>query len=174
MSSFSRTLLLFTILSVGCGKEAPPWPKLDPPVAAPDFTLQQLDADTVHLSDLRGRVVVMEFWATWCGPCRFSTPSLDVIYRKFRDKGVTVLLINQGEEPEKIRTWINGRFQAPVLLDRDRRTAMRYGVGGIPRLFVVNQDGQILYARSGYRGGLERDLAAILTELLAAPSRSDG
>jgi len=112
----------------------------------------------------------MEFWATWCGPCRFSSPSLDVIYRKFHDRGATVLLINQGEAPDTVRTWINGRFQAPILLDRDRRVAMRYGVQGIPRLFVVDQAGQILYVRSGYGGGLERDLGAILTQLLAQPA----
>ena len=168
MSAFTRTLILLTALAAGCGGDAPKWPRLDPPVAAPDFTLQQLDAGTVRLSDLRGQVVVMEFWATWCGPCRFSTPSLDVIYRRFRDRGVTVLLINQGETPETVRTWVEGRFQAPILLDQDRRVAMRYGVQGIPRLFIVDQAGQILYVRSGYGGGLERDLTAILNELLAA------
>ena len=168
VSAFTKTLILLAALATGCGGDAPKWPRLDPPVAAPDFTLQQLDAGTVRLSDLRGQVVVMEFWATWCGPCRFSTPSLDVIYRKFRDRGVTVLLINQGETAEKVRTWVEGRFQAPILLDQDRRVAMRYGVQGIPRLFIVDQAGQILYVRSGYGGGLERDLTAILNELLAA------
>jgi peroxiredoxin len=152
---------------LGCQPTTPAWPRLDPSVAAPDFTLQQLDAGTVRLSDLRGRVVIMEFWATWCGPCRFSTPSLDVIYRKFRDRGATVLLINEGEEAEKVRAWVNGRFQAPILLDEDTRVGSRYGVQGIPRLFVVDRAGQIAYVRSGYGGGLERDLTAILTQLLA-------
>ena len=161
---------LSALVATGCGSPPPDWPRLDPPIAAPDFTLQQLDAGTVRLSDLRGRVVIMEFWATWCGPCRFSTPSLDVIYRKFRDRGVTVLLINQGETAEKVRTWVEGRFQAPILLDQDGRVAMRYGVQGIPRLFIVNQAGQILYVRSGYGGGLERDLTAILDDLLATQS----
>ena len=174
MSAFTRTLILLTALAAGCGGDAPKWPRLDPPIAAPDFTLQQLDAGTVHLSDLRGRVVIMEFWATWCGPCRFSTPSLDVIYRKFRDRGVTVLLINQGEDAEKVRRWVEGRFQAPILLDQDRRVAMRYGVQGIPRLFIVDQSGKILYTRSGYGGGLERDLTAILDELLAASPATHG
>ena len=154
------------LAAIACGRDAPPWPRLDPPIAAPDFTLPQLAAVTVHLADLRGRVVVMEFWATWCGPCRFSTPSLDVIYRKFRDRGATVLLINQGEESEKVRAWVNGRFQAPVLLDQDTRVGWRYGVRGIPRLFIVDQAGQIVYVRSGYGGGLERDLRIILEELL--------
>jgi FolB domain-containing protein len=168
MSAFASTLILLAALAAGCQSQAPQWPRLDPPVAAPDFTLPQLDAGTVHLSDLRGRVVIMEFWATWCGPCRFSTPSLDVIFRKFRDRGATVLLMNQGENPETVRRWVNGRFQAPILLDQDKRVAWQYGVRGIPRLFIVDQAGQIIYAHSGYRGGLERDLTTILNELLAA------
>jgi len=110
----------------------------------------------------------MEFWATWCGPCRFSTPSLDVIYRKFRDRGVMVWLINEGEASERIHRWVNGRFQAPILLDQDTRVGYRYGVQGIPQLFVVDQAGQIAYVRSGYGGGLERDLSAILNDLLTA------
>jgi len=163
----SATVVLFATLVAGCQSQPPPWPRVDSPIAAPDFTLPQLDAGTVHLADLRGRVVVMEFWATWCGPCRFSTPSLDAIYRRFRDRGVTVLLINEGEEPEKVRAWVEGRFQAPILLDQDTRVGWRYGVRGIPRLFIVDQAGQIVYVRSGYGGGLERDLAAVLTQLLA-------
>ena len=175
MRSRFWVLISFSALAAtGCGSSAPEWPRVDPPVAAPDFTLQQLDGPTVRLSDLRSRVVVMAFWATCFGPCRFSTPSLDVIYRKFKDRGVTVLLINQGEEPDTVRRWVDGRFQAPILLDRDRQVAMRYGVQGIPRLFIVNQAGQILYARSGYGGDLERDLSAILNDLLAAPAVDHG
>jgi len=110
----------------------------------------------------------MEFWATWCVPCRFSTPSLDVIYRKFHRRGVTVLLINVGESVERVRNWVNGRFQAPVLLDQDTRVAWRYGIQGIPQLLIVDQAGQIVHVRSGYGEGLERDLKWILTDLLAS------
>ena len=85
-----------------------------------------------------------------------------------------MLLVNQGEDPEKVRTWVDGRFQAPILLDQDTRVAGRYGVQGIPRLFIVDQAGKILYARSGYGGGLERDLSVILNELLTAPSANHG
>src|SRR3989338_2643647 len=161
---------LIVLAATGCGSPPPEWPRLDPPIAAPDFTLSQLDSGTVSLSDLRGQVVIMEFWATWCSPCRFSTPSLDVIYRKFRDRGVTVLLMNQDETAETVRTWVDGRFQAPILLDQDRRVAGRYGVGGIPRLFIVDQAGKILYARSGYGGGLERDLDRKSTRLNSSHS----
>ena len=94
----------------GCGPPDSAWAPVEPSVAAPDFELAQLDGGEVRLSELRGKVVVMEFWATWCGPCRYSSPSLEAMYRKYRDRGVTILLVNQAESPEEIRAWAEGRF----------------------------------------------------------------
>ncbi len=148
------------------------WKQLDPPIPAPEFTLQKLDGGSVTLSELRGRVVIMEFWATWCGPCRQSTPSLDAVFRRFRNQGVSVLLVNAGEDPAVVRKWVERRFVAPVLLDEEHAVARRYGVSGIPRLLIINQAGQIIYDHSGYRGGLERNLTSILEGLLRQPVSS--
>jgi peroxiredoxin len=153
-------------IAAGCGP-VERWTRLPDSVEAPDFTLEQLDGAPVQLSSLRGQVVVMEFWASWCGPCRMSTPSLDVVYRKFRDRGVAVLLVNLQESPETARRWTAGRFAAPVLLDREGQVAARYGVRALPRLFIIDRQGRIQYARSGYGGGLERSLSQVLEELLA-------
>jgi len=162
------------LLAGGCAPDAitPDWTRIEPSVAAPDFTLPQLDGKPVSLSGLRGRVVIMEFWATWCGPCRFSLPSLEVIYKKYRDQGVTVLLINNDEPPEAVRKWAKKRFTAPVLLDEGAAVAARYGVQGIPRLFIVDQEGKLVYAHEGYGGGLERNLSLIL-EALLSPAPAD-
>jgi peroxiredoxin len=157
------------VTAAGCGTE-PAWTPLPPGRPAPDFTLPGLDGEPVRLSDYHGRVVVMEFWATWCGPCRFSTPSLDLVYRRYRDRGVTVLLINEGESDQAIRTWAGKRFAAPILLDRDQRVGRRYGVTGIPRLLVIDQHGQIAHEHDGYGGGLERQLSAFLDQLLEEPA----
>ena len=158
------------IALVGCEPNTitPDWHHLEPPVAAPDFTLPQLDATSVTRSDLHGRVVIMEFWATWCGPCRFSLPSLEVIYRRYRKQGVSVLLINEGEAADKVRAWAQRQFTAPILLDQEGRVSGDYGVQGIPRLFIVDQTGQLVYAHEGYGGGLEHNLALILDQLLGA------
>jgi peroxiredoxin len=142
------------------------WHRIEPRVEAPAFTLTQLDGGPVSLADYRGRVVIMEFWATWCGPCRFSLPSLEVIYKRFKDRGVAVLLLNQDEPPDKVRAWANNKFTAPILLDEGTAVASRYGVRGIPRLFIIDQEGKIVYAHEGYGGGLERNLSLILEELL--------
>ncbi len=168
MRRSSRALVgLGLLLLAGCEPAASNWTRLEPSVPAPEFTLPALDGGTVSLSDLRGQVVIMEFWATWCGPCHYSTPSLEVIYRAYHPRGVTVLLVNAGESAEDVRAWAGTRFTAPILLDEDGRVARLYQVHGIPRLLVIDQGGQILYDRSGYAGGLELNLKLILKDLLA-------
>ena len=159
------------LLAGGCAPDtiSSDWHRIEPRVEAPDFTLPQLDGKSVALADLRGRVVIMEFWATWCGPCRFSLPSLEVIYQQYRDRGVTVLLIDQGETAEVVRKWAAKRFTAPILLDRKTEVGAQYEVHGIPRLFLVDRDGRLIYAHAGYGGGLERNLRLILDDMLEAP-----
>lgn len=159
---------VFTLLLGGCGPEriTSDWQHFNPPLEAPPFTLPTLEGSSVSLSDLRGRVVLVEFWATWCGPCRFSLPSLEVIYKRYRDRGVTALLINEGEKPETITKWAERRFTATILLDQSAEVGRQYGVEGLPRLFVLDQDGRIVYAHAGYGGGLEQNLTLILNQLL--------
>ncbi|MBI3324277.1 MAG: TlpA family protein disulfide reductase [Candidatus Omnitrophica bacterium] len=161
------TAAVLVLAYAGCEPGGSDWVKLNPPVAAPGFSLPTLDGGRVSLAEQRDKVVVMEFWATWCGPCRFSTPSLDAIYRNFKDRGVTVLLINAGEPPERVRKWAEHRFAAPILLDQQGEAANLYHVEGIPRLFVIDQQGRIIYDHAGYAGGLEFNLGMILKELLA-------
>ena len=160
--------LVALLCAAGCGPPDSAWAPVEPPVAAPDFELAQLDGGQVRLSGLQGRVVVMEFWATWCGPCRYSTPSLEAMYRKYRDQGVTVLLINQAESPTRIQKWAEGRFTAPILLDVEQVVARQYRVTGLPTLFVIDRQGMIRYHEAGYSGGLEHNLQLIFQELLAA------
>ena len=177
MSVRLRLVLIAALLAGGCEEEGitRDWHKVSPRKAAPDFSLSQLDGGTVTLSSLRGRVVILEFWATWCGPCRFSTPSVEVIYKKYRDRGVTALLVNQGDSPEVIRPWAAKRFTAPILLDSDGRVGRLFNVTGIPRLFIIDQEGRIAYIHEGYGGGFERNLKLILDgEMLAPPSAPDG
>lgn len=159
-------VLLLALVSAGCAAETSDWTPLSQPVAAPDFTLPQLGGGMVRLADLRGQVVLMEFWATWCGPCRYSTPSMDLTYRKYRHRGVAVLLVNEGESEETVRRWAGRRFVAPMLLDQDGAVGDTFGVSGLPTLFVIDRQGAIRYVESGYAGGLERNLRVILDGLL--------
>ena len=169
-----RRLLIGLVLLAVCGC-APDtitsdWQRVEPPVAAADFALRRIDGGTVSLTDYRGRVVILEFWATWCGPCRFSLPSLEVIYNKYRSRGVAVLLVNCGEPADRVRAWAERRFTAPILLDEGAAVAERYGVASLPRLFIINQAGQMIYRHAGYGGGLEHNLTRMLEDLLRTPS----
>ena len=83
---------------------------------------------------------------------------------------MTVLLINQGETPEVVRKWAENRFTAPILLDQEGRVGRQYHVEGIPRLFIIDQEGRLVYAHEGYGGGLEHNLTLILDELLTHAS----
>ena len=157
------------MLAAGCGPDriGSDWHAVQPSVAASDFALPQLDGSPVTLSALKGRVVVMEFWATWCGPCRSSLPSLEVIHQRYRDRGVSVLLINEGEGEEVIRAWAGRRFTAPILLDAAQVVGEQYQVRAVPRIFLIDQAGRIVYMHEGYGGGLERSLSQILDQLLS-------
>ncbi len=163
----ASVLLIGTVLCcAGCQSSEPEWPRIAQPIPAPDFHLEQLDGGTVALSDYHGKIVLIEFWATWCGPCRSSMPSLEHIYRRFQNRGVQLLFINEGENPQTMRRWLGKRFTARILLDSDQQVARRYQVPGLPSLFIVDPNGDIVYVRSGYRGGLERSLTRVLEKLL--------
>ncbi len=158
----------------GCNAElSSEWQRLDPPRPVRDFTLPQLDGPEVSLASLRGRIVIMEFWATWCGPCQYSGPSLDVIYRKYKNRGVSVLLINSGQSADEVRKWAKGKYAATMLLDQSALVSGSYGVSGIPRLFILDREGRVLYDHGGYRGGLEQSLKTILDGLLAERAGTD-
>ena len=162
-------LALGALAAAGCdeGRVGDAWRALDPRIEAPAFSLPALDGSPASLAGLRGRIVVMEFWATWCAPCRFSLPSLEVIAKQYADREVTILLINEGEAPETVKAWLRGRFTAArVLLDRDGAVGTRYRVQSIPQLFIIDAEGRVAYVHAGYGGGLERALSEILDTLL--------
>ena len=165
--------LVAALLLAGClpTRVTKDWQPLKPRVPANNFQLASLAGGEVSLEALRGRIVVMEFWATWCPPCRFSLPSLETIARRYRDRGVTVLLINQGESEEQVRRWAAQRFGAStILLDANSFLSEVYQVQGYPRLFIVDPQGLLAYTHAGYGGGMERNLTLILDDMLAHAS----
>jgi peroxiredoxin len=136
---------------------------------APDFTLEDLDGQRVSLADYRGRVVVVDFWATWCPPCRMVMMALDSFYEKQRNSGVVLLAINQEEKPGWVRRKMGSRKHSfRVLLDQDGQVGGAYGVSAIPALVMVDQKGRIAWINVGYRPDLEKELSGTL-RLLSRP-----
>jgi peroxiredoxin len=109
-----------------------------------DFTLQDLQGRQWTLRELRGKVVLVNFWATWCPPCRSEMPDLEALYQRFANQGLVVLAISD-EESEKVRPFIDQyKFSFPVLLDRGHAVSDQFHVEGIPKSFVYDRDGRLV------------------------------
>ena len=133
---------------------------------APDFTLPQLDGPPVRLADLRGRVVVLNFWASWCAPCREETPALKAFYQRYGDR-VAFYAVNVAEPVDTVRAFL-AEFGAtyPVLLDRDKAVYHRYRVTGYPETFWIDEEGIV---RVHWRGPMTLDdMERLYQETLAA------
>lgn len=112
--------------------------------AAPDFQLQNLDGQLVSLSDLRGKPVLLNFWATWCGPCRGEMPHLEQIYQEWSNKGLILLTINIGESSSQVGDFMREyNLSMPVLLDIRQVVAEQYNITAIPTTFFIDKDGII-------------------------------
>ena len=135
--------LLIISYSVGCSPGGSTQaPSIGSP--APDFKLPNLDGQSTSLSDLRGKPVLINFWATWCPPCRDEMPYLQEVYEEWSDKGLVVLAINLGEDPSKVKGFLQSRnLSLPVLLDTKQATAQEYNIRGIPTTFFIDKDGII-------------------------------
>jgi peroxiredoxin len=111
---------------------------------AADFTLADLHGKKWHLQDLRGKVVLVNFWATWCPPCRKEMPDLQALYDKFKDQGFVVLAISD-EDTAKVSPFIAERkIGYPILLDPGRKVNEAYIVEGIPKSFVYDRGGKLV------------------------------
>jgi thiol-disulfide isomerase/thioredoxin len=112
--------------------------------------LQDLDGRRFDLAELRGRVVVVNFWATWCGPCKEELPSLQRLREKTAGKPVEVLTVNYGEMAERVRPFFEKEGLAlRVLLDTQKAAGREWGVGGLPMTFVVDANGRARYRAVG-------------------------
>ncbi len=111
---------------------------------APKFQLQNLDGQSVALSNFRGKPVVLNFWATWCSPCRSEMPYIQQVYDEWSDKGLVVLTINIGESSTKVKEFMQGYgLSFTVLLDTKEKVAQSYNIRGIPSTFFIDKDGII-------------------------------
>jgi thiol-disulfide isomerase/thioredoxin len=110
---------------------------------APDFTLETVDGDSITLSALRGRWVLINFWATWCAPCRDEMPYLAALAETQSDT-LTVLPINMRERLDQVRMFVGELgIRLPILVDPDDATLLAYGVRGLPVSFLIAPDGTI-------------------------------
>ncbi len=132
---------------------------------APDFTLQDLNGKNVKLSDFRGKVVVLEFWATWCPPCRESIPGIEKIYKAYKDKGLVVLAVSLDQGGwDSVKTFVSGRGMTYTVLKGDDDVTSEYQVRTIPMLLILDRSGNIAkrYIGLGSDEELEQDIKSVL------------
>lgn len=136
--------------------------RLEAPVTAPEFTLNDMDGRPHRLADYRGHWVLVNFWATWCPPCRKEMPSLEQLYQTYRGRGLRVLAINQWEDADHVFSYmgeLNVFPEFPILFDPESRVSEDWGVRGLPTSFIVDPAGRIVYRAVG---GREFDHPAVI------------
>ena len=138
-----------------------------PSTPAPDFSLHAMSGPNMRLQDQRGRVVMVNFWATWCAPCRQEMPQLNRLYQKYRSSGFVLLGVNVDDDPSKaaeVATKLGVTF--PVLLDADKRVSKLYDLNTMPSTVVIDRDGKMRFLHRGYRAGTEAEYEQTIRGLL--------
>jgi len=140
------------------------------PIAAADLELLDLAGRTVRLRDLRGQVVLLNFWATWCGPCRDEMPALQTLARELGPRGLAVVGVNYKESKREVQTFVQEqKLGFPVLLDGTGQVAERYQVFALPVTVLVDRRGMVAGTVLGVRDWVASDARAYLGKLLSGP-----
>lgn len=138
--------------------------------SATDFTLRDLDGKSISLSAYKGQVVVLSFWATWCGPCKEEMPHLQAMYDDFKDQGFVVLSVStdNAREASRVKQYIRtARYTFPVVLDRESSVIGTYNPAKtMPFTVVIGRDFQVAKVHSGYNPGDEKELRVLVETLL--------
>ena len=159
----ARTLiptLLFALIA-GTSNATGPAP------AAPDFALPSRDGGEVRLSELKGQVVMINFWATWCGPCRQEMPLLQQIHAKYEPLGFTMLGVNVEPDSVAAQNWLKGMpVSFPILVDRKSEVSSSFGVEAMPSSVLIDREGRVRHVHRGYKPGDEAVYADLVRGLV--------
>ena len=167
--SLAAALLAAATLAAADEGELKPWRgKATLELAAPS-----LEGARVDLRDLRGRVVIVNFWATWCEPCREEMPSLERLRDKLAGKPFAILAVNYGESREKVAKFLEREMVSlPVVLDTQKDVARAWDVGGLPMTFVVDAKGHVRYSVFGVRDWSDAAAQRLVERLIAEAARA--
>ena len=135
--------------------------------SAPDFTLKSLDGKNLKLSEMAGNVILINFWASWCGPCREEMPLLNALHNKYEPLGFTVLGVNVEEDVKGAKSFLkNFPVDFPVLLDNTNKVSKQFKVVAMPTTVVVDRDGNMRYLHQGYKSGDEAKYRQMVKQLV--------
>jgi peroxiredoxin len=138
-----------------------------PPKEAPDFTLPNSDGQQVALQQFRGQVVFLNFWATWCIPCREEMPALERLHQTYRAQGLAIISIDLKESAEQVKAFFQKHeLSFPALLDQSGLVFRDYLVAGMPTTYLIGRDGTLLARGVGGRDWLRAEALQLIKELL--------
>jgi thiol-disulfide isomerase/thioredoxin len=135
---------------------------------APNIVVQNGDGGSVDLASYRGKVVLVDFWASWCPPCKTSFPALDALYREYVAKGVEVLAVNVDERRRDADAFLSAHpHRLTVLFDPKGAAPAAFGVKGMPTSYIIDRNGNIRFTHMGYSGNVDESYRRELGQLLA-------
>lgn len=136
---------------------------------APEFIAKDLQGNTVKLSELKGKVIILDFWASWCVPCKKSMPHLIELYNRYKDTSFTIIGINVDTDMKKVKEFerdLNNDIPFTIIFDKDSEIPPLYEVEGMPTTLVINKDGIIKYKEIGYSTELKEKLDKTIADLI--------
>ena len=158
LSALIPGLLFITVFSVNAAWEQPTLgytlSPLSKPIDAPNFKLEDMDENEYDFSEYRGKVVLLNFWATWCPPCKREMPSMERVFQKYQSDDFTVIGVNQMEDGDRIFSFTGSLDTRPtfdILLDNDSVVSQAYEVRGLPTTYLIDKQGKIRYRAVGGR-----------------------
>ena len=172
-------VLIGLYISLVLFKEAPtnrqneataPLTRLEHEITAPDFKLADLDGETHSLASYQGKPLIINFWATWCPPCRAELPSMNRAWQKIKDEGINMVAVNVGESEDTVFAFM-GQYPIDftVLLDETGEIINQWPIKGLPTTFVLNKEGKLVYRAIGGRAWDSDELLNMVRQLKSEP-----
>lgn len=147
--------------------------RFDDKIKAPSFVLKDLGGNEVRLDDFRGKIVFLNFWATWCPPCREEMPSMEKLYREFRERDFTILAIDLREDNRKVKAFKEEfGLTFPILLDSDGAVGLDYRITSIPTTYLVDREGFLIGGALGARDWSRAEAFGLINQLLNSRTAS--
>jgi peroxiredoxin len=161
----STLLLIASLFALVCAPQAN---ALDAGAKMPEIGLKDLSGKQVDVASLAGKVVIIDFWATWCAPCREELPELEKFYKKYGGKGLAIVGVSVDKEPDNIKSFLEKlKVTFPVVHDAGHAVSGKYGPPRMPSSYIVDKKGIVRYVHGGYRASDAAEFEKQIQELLA-------